>query len=145
MGGLFIFISALTIVGFGWSTHHTKQAFKDHGKIAIVEPIGKYQEVTKTKGGKVVEVYYTADLQFNTEAGQHITIHRSFSNEMLEKFKAGEEVTLKYLPEHPDQTSLDVGRNEDESLFDSIWMGLVGVGISLVMAMMRIFEPIVPD
>lgn len=80
--------------------------FERYGKTAVVEPLEKYTEITKKKGGQTT-VNYEADFKFRTESGQPVTVKRHLPVEMLQKFSAGKPVLIYYLPDNPRNVRLD--------------------------------------
>lgn len=69
-----------------------------NGKTAVVEPIKEYQSFSRS--GQTI---YTAELKFRTEAGQAMTIKRSFPEAVLKDFGAGRPVNIYYMPGNPSQ------------------------------------------
>ncbi len=89
-------LAALAFIGYALKDRSEITSIQEHGKIAVVAPIGDYS-VFKRGGSST----YTAEFHFKTEDGREIVQKRSFPEEVLSDFQAGKPVEIVYLPNDP--------------------------------------------
>ena len=89
-------LAALAFIVVGFQDRSEITSIQRRGKLATVEPIGKYLEF---KQGSFST--YTAEFHFKTEEGRDIVQKHSFPEEALSDFKAGKPVQIVYLPNDP--------------------------------------------
>ena len=89
-------LAALVFIGYGLKDRSEVTSLQKRGKLATVEPIGKYTEF-KQRGLST----YTAEFRFKTEDGRNIVQKHSFPEEVLSDFKAGKPVQIVYMPNNP--------------------------------------------
>lgn len=86
----------------GWQIN---QAYAAGGQMALIEPLGEYTESTTTKKKLFIKVgeskSHSAELAFTTVDGQRVTVNRSLSDDILQRFLDGEDVYMEYLPDEP--------------------------------------------
>jgi hypothetical protein len=88
-----------------WDGWQTNKAYAARGQKALIEPLGEYTETTTTKKKFFIKTSesksHSAELAFTTGAGQHITVNRDLSDDILQRFLDGDDVYMEYLPDEP--------------------------------------------
>jgi hypothetical protein len=82
------------------------RALDERGKDAIVEPIEKYTQITKSRYNTADQVSYETDVSFRTESGERITVRRTLNVDLINKFATRQPVMIRYLPDNPKVTQL---------------------------------------
>lgn len=93
----------LILVGLVYALFSAKGMLDDRslaqrGKSATIQPLEKYTKETK-KSSHLVS--YKADLTFETESGEKVTVTRTLPDGLLQQLTSGEEVQIRYLPDNP--------------------------------------------
>ena len=103
---LILVIAGLMTVGFSTRNMLNERALASHGKEATVEPVAGYTK-TVHKNRNTTTTRIDADVTFQTEAGERITVNKGLSREQLSKLASGQPVSIRYLPESPRTTRLE--------------------------------------
>ena len=105
--------------------------FEAHAQKALVEPIQQYKETTTTKKKLFVTISesksYSSEIHFTTADNRRIRIKKGMPQEVLERFRRGEEVFIEYLPEDPTSTRFP---GEGPSPFLALFLALAVLGVA---------------
>lgn len=95
-------IVGLAFVMLGYSQYTTAQKLKEHGKVAIVDPISGYTEHTRNGS-----VSYSAEFRFKTDQGVEIVATHNFPKELISDFEENNPVKVIYDPDSPSQFAFE--------------------------------------
>lgn len=123
--GIILIIIGLVFSIFTYKNMRDERALEERGKTAVVQPLEEYTKKTKKKSGSVS---YEADLRFETEAGQTITVTRTLPVDLLNRILTGQNVEVLYLPDSPRVVRFG---HEGKATAGEIAFGLVFIAIGI--------------
>lgn len=84
-----------------FTRHRDDRAFLNHGRHVQAQPV-RVEQVTHSRYGKTTRVEYYADMSFQPESGEPVTVtHMPVPNQLVQAMSSGLKADLEYLPERP--------------------------------------------
>ena len=130
-GAAFVVLFGIYMLGDSIITNSDLRALASRGQVAVVEPVGDtYTQTTKMRSG---HKSYKARIAFQPAGGGLLfTEEADIPEDVLERFKKGQKVTVTYLPSKPKVYRFDPVRAPDSGdilfslaimLAGSLWIG----------------------
>ena len=124
---LLLIIAGLAYAGFSAKHLLDDRALEQRGKTAVVQPLPEYTQTTTKKFNTPDRVQHSANITFETEAGETITVTKSLSADLISQLASARPVSIRYLPDNPRVTRLgNEGKSDGSNIGIGVLMLIIG-------------------